>query len=146
MVFFAVAAPGADPVALQATVEPKVQVVGWKFGVMDQGDLIDTVAQVDKQLKILEKWVEAARVSLKSKLVVPEVAGTETVAAGRLFEAHYIKSQRLALDQTAIKTDYANNTEFMGKYMKATDVLTLKIVPVVQTPGASGAVPVVTPA
>jgi hypothetical protein len=67
---------------------------------------------------------------------VPEVAGQETVTAGKLFEAHYVKSQRSALDQTALKTDYANDSEWLAKYTKTSDVLTLKIVPVVQTPAA----------
>lgn len=127
---FAVLAPGALPE--QVSIVPEVTKLDWNFGTKEPSEMIDLIAKAESQLKTLDKWVEGARGVLKDKLTKPEEAGQETVLAGKLFEAHYVHSVRTAMDQEKVKTflgaDYPN-------YVKSTDVFTLKIVPVTQTPG-----------
>lgn len=131
VLFYAVAAPGVDPASIKIT--PDVRVLGWKFANYEGGDLIDIVAEVDKHMKALSKWVEAARGVLKQKLPVPADPGTETVTPGRLFEAHYTKSIRMDIDRDKVKAHFGDE---YPKYCKQTEVLMLKIVPITQTPGA----------
>lgn len=131
---FVVCAPGVDPATVA---DPEVSIVklGWKFAQMDRGDLIDQVAQVDATLKALEKWVEGARGVLKQTLDKPEEIG-EKVTPGKHFEAHYVKSIRNALDQEKSKA-YFETQGMLKDYMKSTEVLTLRIIPIPQTPGVA---------
>jgi len=130
---FAVVAPGADPASVLLV--PHLIKLGWKFGDVPLGDLIDQVRMVDDHLKALEKWVEGARGVLKQKLPVPAQAGEETVTPGRLFEAHYSKSTRTDIDRDKVKTYFG--AEYPN-YCKTSEILTLKITPIVQTPGTTG--------
>jgi len=129
---YVVVAPGGDPLAVQ--VVPNLVKLGWKFGDMTSAVLIDTVKRVDDYLKALEKWVAAAREALKSKLPEPVKAGEETVTRGVLFEAHYIKSSRMDIDREKVKAHFGDR---YPEFCKTTEILTLKIVPVTQTPGAA---------
>jgi len=130
---FAVVAPGVDPASVLLV--PHLIKLGWKFGDIPLGDLIDQVRMVDDHLKALEKWVEGARGVLKQKLPVPALAGEETVTRGHLFEAHYSKSTRTDIDRDKVKTFFG--AEYPN-YCKTSEILTLKITPIVQTPGTTG--------
>lgn len=135
---FIVAAPGVAPDAAQALAsEVEVEKVGlhWKFADFTQEDLIDLSKQVDQQLAALEKWNEMARNVLKQKLPKPADAGTETVTRGRFFEAHYVKSVRTDIDREKVKVHLGDR---YPEFCKTSDIYTLKIVPVSQTPGVAG--------
>ena len=130
---FAVVAPGLDPARVNLI--PNLVKLGWKFGEVPPGELIDQVKLVDDHLKALEKWVEAARGVLKARLPVPELAGQETVTRGLLYEAHYSKSTRTDIDRDKVKAHFG--AEYPN-YCKTSEILTLKIVAISQTPGAAG--------
>jgi len=130
---FAVVAPGVDPASVLLV--PHLIKLGWKFGDVPVGDLIDQVRMVDDHLKALEKWVEGARGVLKQKLPVPVAAGEETVTRGHLFEAHYSKSTRTDVDRDKVKAHFG--AEYPN-FCKTSEILTLKIVPIAQSPGVTG--------
>ena len=127
---YVVLSPSANPEKIE--IDSEIVALSWAFAKLDNEQMIDQIAEVDKQLKALDKWIEAARGVLKARLKEPEEAGQETVTRGVAYEAHYVKSSRTALDQAKVK-------EFLGdsypKYCKTTPVLTLKITPISSTPG-----------
>lgn len=131
--FYVIAAPGVDPSSVK--VLPDIEVLGWKFKDYDRGDLIDLCEQVDDQMSALETWLKAARDVLKATLPKPANPGEETVTAGKKFEAHYILSTRTDVDRDKVKAYFGDK---YGDYCKSTPIYTLKIVPIVQTPGVAG--------
>lgn len=131
---FVVCAPGVDPASVK--IVPTLNKLGWKFGEIDPGDLIDQVKMVDDYFKALEKWIEAARGVLKARLPAPALAGEETVTRGLVYEAHYSKSTRTDIDRDKVKAHFG---EEYPQYCKTSEILTLKIIPITQTPGTAAA-------
>lgn len=132
--FFLIVAPGQDPAGVGVT--PEVVKLGWKFAEFDRGDLIDQVKEVDTHMKALEKWCEAARGVLKQTLPVPNQDLPETVTPGKKYEAHFIWSIRRDIDRDTVRKDMGDS--WYASHCKESPILTLKIVPIAQTPGAQG--------
>lgn len=131
---YVVFAPGK---AIQSDrIQPNVCALGWNFGQMDRGDLIDLTEDVDNYLSALAKWVKASREVLKSTLPKPSETTPEVVIPGKRYEAHYTWSTRVDIDREKIKADMG--VEWYAAHCKATPIYTLKIVPIVQTPGVAG--------
>lgn len=131
--FFIVIAPGVDPDSVE--VQTEIRKLTWNFGKMDRGELIDLVEEADQFVSPLNKWIEGARGVLKQTIDKPTADNPEVVVAGRRFEAHYVRQTRSALDQEKTKA-------FLGprlpEFMKNSEVLVLRIIPITQTPGVAG--------
>jgi hypothetical protein len=131
--FYAVIAPGVN--SEKVSIEPEIVKLDWAFAAVSDDLLIDTIASVGARLKALDKWLEAAKGVLKTRLEEPAEPGQETVTQGKLFEAHYSLSTRTALDQEKVKEDLGDR---YPEFCKTTPVLTLKIVPITATPTTGG--------
>lgn len=128
---YVVLSPGMS--ADKVVIEPHVVKLDWMFAEKTEKDLIDLIAEVDKQQKVLEKWKEAAKGVLKPRLSEPVDPGSETITYGKAYEAHYSKSIRTDIDRDMVKADMGQ--DWYLKHCKVSEVLMLKIVPITQTPG-----------
>lgn len=132
--FYVVVAPGKNPDLV--LVEPSVQKLTWNFGQMDRGDLIDLVEEVDEFCSAYVKWVKAAREVLKQTLEAPTAENPQVIVAGHRYQANYTYSIRRDINREMVRKEMGD--KWYADHCSESPVLTLKITPIVQTPGVAG--------
>jgi hypothetical protein len=130
---YAVCKPGTDPDDVH--VVPNLIKLGFQFGKMEPGEIVEAIALASAYSKALDKWTEAAKEALKPKLEAPAEVGQKTVTPGVTYEAHYSLEARVALDQEKIKNEMG--PDWVAAHSKRTEYYKLMFKPIVQTPAAS---------
>lgn len=123
----AVVKPGLRAEAVEA--QPEVMVLDFMFATKGDSDLVEQCGRVDRQLKALEKWFEAAKDVLKSRLPVPDTIGTNTETFGENWKAVYSRENRIDIDRESVKRDMGE--EWYGQHCKETPILKLQFKPAV---------------
>jgi hypothetical protein len=82
---------------LQENVEPELYIVDFKFGHMEPHAVVDQMGPIDRLIKDCTKWHEAAKESLKARMMEPGLGGKVTLP-GVQFYAELSRIGRRSID------------------------------------------------